>query len=158
MPSLKESLAIDVTTMNLVLSTKAKRTALTIEELVKMVLENGGDERGVKDALIQDLEEGGRIFGELRNALRATSNGIINRVRDSAQFSIEEDGQKYRWIAVMINTCPDCLERHGKSKLWEDWVAEGLPRTGHTVCKENCKCVLVLSDITEISPVIRKKK
>ena len=158
MPKLSESLAIDITTMNIVLSTKARRTALSIEELIRMSIENGADEKAIKKVLLDDLENGGRIFGELRNAIRATSNGIINRARDSAQFSITPDGQKYRWIAVLINTCPDCLERHGKSKLWDDWVADGLPRTGHTVCKENCKCVLVLSDIVEIAPVIRKKK
>jgi hypothetical protein len=148
----------EITSMEISLTAKANRTAITLEEYISLRLTQGSNAETIEKDLLDDLENGGRIFGEFRNAIRTTSNGIINRSRDVGVYSEFGLDSKYRWVAVLINTCPDCLERHGQIKTWDEWEIEGLPRTGQTVCKENCKCVLLMASTTEIAPIIRGKK
>lgn len=150
--------AREVSTMDIFLTAKASRTAITIEEYIQTRILQGADREVLKQDLIKDLEEGGRIFGEFRSAIRATTNGVVNRTRDNAIFSNVGIATSYRWVAVLVNTCPDCLDRHNKVMTWDEWEAEGLPRTGQTVCKENCKCVLLPADNTETEPIKRTKK
>ena len=42
-------------------------------------------------------------------------------------------------------------------KNYSEWEADGLPRTGVTVCKENCKCMLLPSGTAILDPIQRKK-
>lgn len=148
----------ELATMDIFLRAKASRTSTTLEEYIQARLLQGATKESIREDLLTDLDEGGRIFGEFRNAIRATANGTINRTRDNAIFSEIGTKTKYRWVAILINTCPDCLDRHGQVKSWEKWEDEGLPRTGQTVCKENCKCVLLPEANIEIEPVMRSKK
>lgn len=148
----------DIESMRIFLKAKASRTAVTLEEFVQTALLQGASREEIKKVLLTDLEEGGRLFGEFRNAVRATSNGVINRLRDTAQFAEDYKIEKYRWVAVLVNTCPDCIARHGEVGTMEEWESQGLPRAGFTVCKENCKCVLLDADTTILEPVRRGKR
>lgn len=154
----QEFISREIDTMEIFLMGKASRTTITLQEFIAGAQAQGVSDEAIEAELTRDLEEGGRIFGEFRSAVKATSNGIINRLRDSAEFSSIGIDTTYRWVAVLVNTCPDCLERHGRVQRWEDWEAEGLPRTGQTVCKENCRCVLLPSWATELEPIKREKR
>lgn len=149
---------VDVESMRIFLAAKATRTAVTIEEFIQTALLQGASEKEIENFLITDLEEGGRIFGEFRASVRATSNGVINRLRDTAQFAEDYKVTKYRWVAVLVNTCPDCIDRHGEVGTMDEWEAQGLPRAGFTVCKENCKCVLLDADTAILEPVKRGER
>lgn len=148
----------EIDTMEIVLVASAEKTAITIEEYISTRLKQGADPDVVEAALIKDLEEGGRIFGEFRNAIRATTTGVVNRARDNAIFANLGLDTPYRWVAVLINTCPDCLERHNRVQPWPLWELEGLPRTGATVCKHFCHCFLIPAFTTEIEPIQRGGK
>lgn len=139
----------------IVLSAAGDRTSISIKEYISLRLLQGISRDAIKAELLTDLKEGGRIFGEFKNALNAAVAGSINRFRDSAEFTELEIEKEYRWVAVMVNTCPDCVERHGKVKKWEDWEAEGLPRTGHTVCRQHCRCVLLPVETTVLAEPIK---
>lgn len=156
---LRKYTSIEIESMQILLEAKAAKTALTLNEFINLSRLQGASIESIKAELIDDLENGGRIFGEFRNAVKATSNGVINRMADSGQFAEFVKEEKFRWVAVLVNTCPDCLDRHGEVKTMDDWELEGLPRTGYTVCKENCKCVLLPAPLTEmINPIMRNKK
>lgn len=155
---LNEGINVDLNSMRILLLSKANRTSITIKEFIRLALLNGSSREAIKKELLRDLKENGRIFGEFRSAIKATSNGVINRMRDSAEFSELGFDQEYRWVAVLVNTCPDCIERHGVVMTFDEWKLEGLPRTGHTVCKENCKCVLLPENSTILEPLRRNKK
>jgi hypothetical protein len=135
-----------------------QRTAITLEEYVKARLLQGTSLEIIKQDLMTDLNEGGRIFGEFKNSIKANAHGNIHRIRDDAEFSELGIKGEYRWSAVLINTCPDCLDRHGEVKTWEEWEEEGMPRTGATVCKEHCKCILIPADSSELAPIKRNRK
>lgn len=156
--SLNDLNAREIQTMQIFLTAKAANTAVTIDAYIKTRLAQGSDPAVVEADLLDDLNNGGRIFGEFRNAIASTVKGVANRTRDNAIFADLGTETPYRWIAVLVNTCDDCLERHNQVQTWDEWAAEGLPRTGATVCKENCQCLLLPAATTETSPIMRGKK
>lgn len=156
---LNEKTDDEIKALTITLEASALRTAITIEEFIELALLQGVGEAELKAQLLEDLTEGGRIFGEFRNSVKATAAGSINRFRDAGQLSEIEVDQKFRWAAVLVNTCPDCLRRHNMMALeWEEWVAIGLPRTGQTVCKQHCKCMLVPDSDVKLNPIFRDKQ
>ena len=145
---------VDLTTMTISLKTAASRTAVTLEELITRALATGMTREALREYLLQDLAEGGRIFGEFRRAVSASGNGVIRDFSDSAQWSEDDEKQvaRFMWIAVMVNTCPDCMERHGRIFTMEEWEEKGLPRAGFTVCRSHCQCNLVDADVAILKP------
>ena len=141
--------------LEIMLTAKVKRTAASFEEYIAVRLSQGVSLDVIEEDLKRDLAEGGRIYNEFVNSMKSTVGGSLERLRDAGVVSELGVKTKYRWVAVLINTCPDCLSRHGKVRTWDDWEAEGLPRTGQTVCKENCKCVLLPESATEMEPIKR---
>ena len=151
----------ELDTLELMLVSSAERSAITINEYVQTRLTQGASSAAIRTDLLNDLKTGGRIFGEFRNSVRSTVNGSINRVRDDTLYTDEGIATNYRWVAILVNTCPDCMGRHGVDKAWEQWEADGLPRTGQTVCKQFCTCILIPSDVTDldkVEPIMRAKK
>jgi hypothetical protein len=150
----------ELLTLQILLTAKANKTYITIEEYINVRLSQGAGLDVIESELLNDLVNNGRIFGEFRRSIKSTSVGSLNKVRDAAYYSDMGVTETYRWSAVLVNTCPDCLSQHGKVKTWEEWEQSefGLPRSGATVCRENCHCVLVPEKYTEIEPIFRKKK
>lgn len=148
----------EIQTMEIFLLAKAARTAISIEEYINTRLLQGADEASIEADLLDDLNKNGRIFAEFRSAVRATSNGVMHRVRDVSIYADEGIEAEFRWVAVLVNTCPDCLDRHGRAQTYGEWEAEGLPRTGVTVCKENCKCMLLPAKTAILEPIMRNRK
>lgn len=149
----------ELETLELLLWGDSMRGAVSIQEFVNASLAQGVSRETIKAALTEDLNTGGRIFGEFRKAIRATGNGSINRFRDVTLYEeLGTDKQKYRWVAILVNTCIDCEERHGKIKSWENWEEIGLPRAEQTVCKQWCRCVLLPAESTELEPIKRERK
>jgi hypothetical protein len=158
---LDEFLRRELTTMEIFLLAKASRASISIEEYIDTRILQGASPESIEAFLLDDLNNNGRIFGEFRNAIRATANGVISRSRDNAMFADPEKTiaeEEFRWVAVLINTCQDCLDRHGQSKTYGEWEMEGLPRTGATVCKENCKCMLLPAKTAVLDPIMRGRK
>ena len=153
-----EALEREAEVLEIHLEGKAVRTSVTLEEYIESRLAAGTAKDIIKKELLQDLESQGRIFGEFLSGMKATAKGNTNRMRDIAEVSeLGIEDIKYRWVAVLINTCPDCIKRHNKTATWQEWEAQGLPRTGATVCREHCKCMLLPAKTTEIEPIKRGK-
>jgi len=112
----QEGIAREIATLDIVLAAKVGRTALTLEEYIRVRHAQGATLEIIRADLLTDLEEGGRIFGEFINALKPTFGGSIHRFRDIGVLAENGAKQKYRWVAVLVNTCPDCLDRHNKIK------------------------------------------
>ena len=150
-----EAMDRELEILELYLYGKSMRTTIVLEEYINVRLAAGASKAVIKKALLLDLETGGRIFGEFKRGIQATAKGNLTRMRDIGQ-GIEN--VKYRWVAVLKNTCPDCLQRHNNVATYDEWEQRGLPRTGATACRENCKCVLLPAETTEIEPIQRGKK
>jgi hypothetical protein len=153
-----EQVKRELDAMIIYLTTKAAKTALTLDEFIQSRLLLGSTAKEIESMLLDDLTNNGRIFSEFRRAIKSTARGSINRVRDIGYFSEEGVDRNYRWSAVLVRTCPDCLERHNQVKTWEEWEDIGLPRTGSTVCRENCHCILVPEQFSALEPIKREKR
>ncbi|MBT5990988.1 MAG: hypothetical protein HOG71_09030 [Bacteroidetes bacterium] len=110
---------------------------------------SGVSQQSIIGTLNDDLRRNGRIFGELRNAIKRGIIGGINQAFRRTGYM----GQKLRWITVSKNICPDCESRAGEVDSWEGWQAKGMPGSGWSVCKEYCYCQLIPDDI-EINTTI----
>ena len=133
--------------MEISLSASVTRTSTSVKELVQKLRLSGMDDAAIKSNLNKDLLEGGRIFGEFRRAVQASTEGTIGKISTDAYLAEFGVDIQYTWIAALVNTCEDCLPRHGEVKSFDQWEAEGLPRTGWSVCRENCQCVLIPQEI-----------
>ena len=117
----------------------SERLAKEIDNLRR----NGVSEQSIIGLLDRDFRNGGRIFGELRNAIK---NGIIGGINQV--FRREgRVGQKLRWVTISKNTCSDCESRAGEIDTWEGWQSRGMPASGWSVCRSHCYCQLLPDDI-----------
>ena len=95
-------------------------------------------------ALNEDLLRGGKIFGELSNSIKSGINEGVNQSGRLGQAEQYPPGEKnYSWVTVAGHkVCPDCDARTGEVRTWDEWVGEGLPGSGWSICGGHCYCVL----------------
>ncbi len=55
----------------------------------------------------------------------------------------QQDDPLLFWNAVLSDSCPDCVNRHGRTKTLSEWQRLGLPGQGTTVCRHFCRCTLL---------------
>lgn len=139
----------ELESMEISLSAAVTRASASLKEIVGKLSVSGFSAARIRKVLEDDLADGGRIFGEFRRAISATTEGTLGRISTDAYLAEFGTEIKYTWIAALVNTCDDCLPRHGQVKDLATWEAEGLPRTGWSVCRENCQCVLVPAEIAK---------
>lgn len=140
---------VQMMSMEVSLSAAVTRTTASLDELIDRLRLQGLSDDVILEQLDDDLAQGGRIFGEFRRAIKSTTEGTIGSI--STDSYLEEFGTdiQFTWVAALVNTCEDCISRHGEVKLYEDWEKEGLPRSGWSVCRANCQCVLIPDKIAE---------
>lgn len=136
-------------TMEIALSAAVQRTAISLNEIIDRLRLQGVSDKAIQTQLETDLADGGRIFGEFRRAVKATTEGTIGSISTDAYIDEFGTDINFAWIAALVNTCDDCLPRHGIVQSFPQWEADGLPRTGWSVCRGNCQCVLIPEDIAK---------
>ena len=119
-------------------------TIAEFELLIQSMTLAGATPEAIRSYLLYDLENGGRIFGSLANGIaNSTAMGITSAAQISQMLTYKQKGiQEFKWITVSKNPCYQCSERAGRTEPWEYWETIGLPRSGFSVCRGNCKCHL----------------
>ena len=133
------------------ISNVASRLTLDLAATVTTMTASGMTNEAIKQSLLNDLNNGGRIFGSLRNQFRSTvKNGVTYAANMSAINEYKQAGvTQYRWKTVGKNICDDCAERHDETGTLEEIANIGLPQSGFSVCQSNCKCQLVAEGYKE---------
>mgnify|MGYP006409567857 FL=1 len=133
------------------ISNVASRTTLDLNASITTMKASGMTDQAIKQALLNDLNTGGRLFGSLRSQFRSTvKNGVAYASNTSAIKEFRQAGVKeYRWQTVGKNICNDCKDRHGEIGTLEEIANIGLPGSGFSVCQSNCNCQLVPQAYTE---------
>ena len=113
------------------------------------ILRNAGiTETAIVNILGNDFANNGRIFGEFRNTVK---RGIVSSIMQASRIGADRvygDRMMFRWVSVGTpKICPDCKERIGQVRSWEEWESLGFPASGFSVCKEFCYCQLVPEEI-----------
>lgn len=131
---------------------KAAKTAITLQEYVEALRASGVADSVIRKNLDDDLTSGGRIFGEFFRGISLDVTGRIGEMtRGTAniKFGFKSE-DKLAWVAVSMTegdkACPDCEPRHKEVDTYQNWVLRGLPKTGWSVCRTNCKCILLKVD------------
>ena len=119
-----------------------------LEREIALLRTAGITDDAILDILGNDLARNGRIFGEFRNTIK---RGIVSATMQASRIGADRvygDSMMFRWVSVGTpRICPDCEERIGEIRSWEEWEAFGFPASGFSVCKEFCYCQIVPEDI-----------
>lgn len=134
---------------------KAAKTALTLSEYVESLRARGIADSVIRSNLDDDLTNGGRIFGEFFRGISMDITGRMGEITRGAS-SIRmgfQPNDNLTWVAISMTegdkACPDCTPRHGEVDTYQNWMLRGLPKTGWSVCRTHCKCVLMReNDVT----------
>ena len=125
------------------LTLKADVFGTQVESTVARLSRNGATPNTVRSALKADMASGGKIFGSLK---RDVKEGIVEQMNQSGRIGMMEqyaNVEKFTWITVGGHkVCPDCAPRGGTTLTWDQWVSEGLPGSGWSVCGGHCYCIL----------------
>ena len=103
-------------------------------------------ERGVRFDAAKQAEFEKRIEAATRQQAVVLAKDSMGQFRQQA---IEEADPRpseerfYVWIAKLRRSCESCEELHGEVKSEAEWDDIGRPRSGNTLCGENCECDLV---------------
>ena len=119
-----------------------------LEREIALLRNAGITDAAILDILGNDLATNGRIFGEFRNTIK---RGIVSATMQASRVGADRvygDSMMFRWVSVGTpRICPDCEERIGEIRSFEEWEALGFPASGFSVCKEFCYCQIVPEDV-----------
>ena len=124
------------------MATVAAHTTLDLAGLIQSMKASGMSDDAIRQVLLADLAEGGRIFGAYKNAVKNTVGSAVGRAGNIAQkMAYSSAGiQEFRWVTAGSNSCPDCDARNGEVGTMGYWEAVGLPKSGFSVCQQHCQC------------------
>ena len=129
--------------LSLQLDKTVAHTAINLETLIDTMRATGASDKAIREVLLNDLNNGGRIFGQFKNQFKAIGEFGIGNMAMGCIGSILGGNKMLKWQAVGKNICPDCERRHGQVGTHEEWKLAGLPQSGFSVCGMHCKCTLV---------------
>jgi len=128
------------------LSTVAAKTTLDLTTLIQTMKANGISDTIIKETLMVDLLEGGRLFGGFRNQVKNTVKSGIGLASSRASINTFTQAgiKEFKWQTVGGDkVCPDCDSRADEVDTMEYWRTVGLPQSGFSICQYNCRCELL---------------
>ena len=130
------------------LNAATQQYSISLKQLMSEMLLHKMSNKQVQKQIEEEIEAGKRETGTYFNALIASQQSYLFDVADNAAQEVFAQKnlqkiEKWRWVAFFTRTCPDCIERHGQVKTYAQWERSGLPRSGQTVCRSHCHCVLL---------------
>jgi len=140
------------------------QTVLSMNSVITSMQATGMSSTQIKAVLMNDLTSGGRLFGGFRSQIRNTvKNGVEYAGNTSSMGAFEDAGIKeFIWVTVGGGkVCADCESRSGQVGTNEFWRTVGRPKSGFSVCQQNCRCQLVASNYKGENlnkPLLTKRK
>jgi len=132
------------------LKTASQIFKIRVVDFVETMKARDLSEEQIINILLDDFNNDGTLFGGFKRSLFGASDSFVGNVETNEvakEFTLEGYEENETWVAVLINTCPDCLPRHGKTNSHKQWTILGLPRSGFSVCKGSCQCTLLPASV-----------
>lgn len=134
---------------------KRKKKMPTLEEYVEARLAKGDTNEEIRKDLLNDLNNGGSIFGDFKKSLQPTFEGSVRRFKDTGQLA--KTGISATHKLCLTNSkkypaCPDCLALEGQIKTTEEWEKLGFKVFGKrkNSCKNNCMYLFISAECEPI--------
>lgn len=131
-----------------------------IDEFVGLMTASGVSQSEIKSILANDLKQRGTLFNSLKNKSNlAIRNGVESASNIATGIEYKNAGiERLRWVSAGNNVCPDCADRAGVIGTQEYFDLIGNPKSGFSVCGQNCQCQLVPVEYVQEGDVIKKVK
>ncbi len=136
----------------------ADGTQVAFERWVERLRQAGMTDDTILAALEADTAALSDVLGPWQRGIQDAGRNLVKLVDETMQQAIEEAmpaGEENRgsyWITMRdkkvcgrddTNPARSCYARHGLLKPYADWAKMGLPGSGVTYCRGNCRCQLV---------------
>lgn len=118
-----------------------------LELRIRQMMSAGMSKGAIIAALQRDLRAGGPIFSGFASTFKRHVFPVVDNFAQGAIVEENPDAAVWEWITTSADPCDDCRPRHGLMRRYQEWESLGLPRSGFSVCGENCKCALVPSSM-----------
>ena len=127
---------------------------LQVQQELTTMITNGMKSESAEPMIKADLKKDGRLFGMLRNSIKAAIIEGVNQSSRLGQYQqYELDRTEFTWVTVSGHRiCDDCNSRAGDVGTFNYHADKGLPGAGWSICKQYCYCVL--DPTGDISPNI----
>jgi len=143
-------MAADIESLELIIGAQMDKAVADFKTSIKtrmITLQASGMSR---DAAIATLtaEQGAGASIAVNTYKNAMKNLTQNAVRGASNAQMmsryeQTNVELFRWVTVSGNPCPQCLSRQGELLTLRGWQEAGFPKSGFSVCDDNCKCILV---------------
>ena len=82
------------------LATASSKTVLDLQGIITQMRASGMTDDAIRTFLLNDLREGGRIFGQYKNAIKNTVGNAVTFSSRVAQKEVYESAnvKQYRWV------------------------------------------------------------
>jgi hypothetical protein len=115
--------------------------------IIEQGRQNGQSSEGILQNIRNQIKPGGRLYSQVEGAIKRSHSAFVYQSSGYGQESVRQKtvtpDTKMKWVINSFNTCPDCLVRNGLVKTYREWLALGMPKSGFSVCGNNCKCDLI---------------
>lgn len=132
---------------------EGQKAAISMRSLVNRLQAQGISRERIRDALLNDLVSDGAIFGTYNRGVQRLVGGHIGAlsIKSAREIFIDQFNESFEetWVCVLVNTCRDCIPRHGRTERSEVWDLLGRPPEWGSVCDPNCQCQLIPKVLTE---------
>lgn len=132
-----------IKSLDISLANNTKKTMMTLTEWIQKMIIAGVEDAEIERRVSKAFTTGTGAFATFRNTFLRRTLGTMNLIERVPRDVEKESDKRYTWICMHSNSCDDCVELHGETKKWSEWLDIGLPGSGHTACQDNCNCDLV---------------
>jgi len=144
------------------LNTATNNYVIQTKDLLSSMLLSGTTQATARNRIRNDIAQGQQETGTFFNSIARNAQSYIFKVADQAfseAMAFNNIRNKMRWVTFFTKSCPDCVARHNRIQSFELWEGEGVPRSGVTVCRGHCHCILVPDEypVNVADPVPRER-
>lgn len=120
----------------------------------------GYTEKEILKQLVLASEQGTGPVAQLAKRLENVERDVLRREASAAEIDeyrkVLGPEEKWEWITISVNPCPDCEIRAGVVLTFDEWNNQGLPGDGRTICRSSCMCKLMpVSVADELFPEVK---
>ena len=140
---------VDLNRLEIIIGAQMENAVLQLlgdlETRLATMIAGGMSEDAALVVLAEDLKTGGVTFGTYRNRVKRLAVNAVRGATNEAIFNAYDDAglNNMRWVTVSGNPCPQCSDRQGEINTFDFWENVGLPKSGFSVCGDNCRCILI---------------
>jgi len=124
-----------------------------IDLFIKRAELAGYGEKEIYKQLVKMAEDGTGPISQMAKRMEAVERDVLRREASASEIDeyakVAQPDEKWEWITVSVNPCPDCEIRAGVVLTMEEWMDQGLPGDGRTICRSSCMCKLVPVSVAE---------